>query len=234
MPTRITNTLGPQFAPAYHRPWLRYVEATPGAEAATPPAAPAAPDDKGFPADTPTEEMTPDQRAAYWRNMSKTKQRDLEAFEKLGLTADQVKELIDNRDAAARDALTDQERAVTDARAEGKAEGAREARGALLAQVVEASLIAQTRTADEEYEDARARVASALKFVDVTKFTADDDSVDADSVAEFASTIAPIADSTPASDPLRSALDSLGAPSTPAGSVAAYEKRTYESLANKQ
>lgn len=31
-------TLGAQFAPPYHRPHLRYIEATPGAEAGTPPA----------------------------------------------------------------------------------------------------------------------------------------------------------------------------------------------------
>ena len=42
MKTKIA-TLGAQFAPAYHRPHLRYIEATPGAEAGTPPAPPAAP-----------------------------------------------------------------------------------------------------------------------------------------------------------------------------------------------
>lgn len=42
MKTKIA-TLGAQFAPAYHRPHLRYIEATPGAEAGTPPAPPADP-----------------------------------------------------------------------------------------------------------------------------------------------------------------------------------------------
>lgn len=49
--------LGPQFAPAWHRPWFRYIDAVPGAEAGTPtdpatpaaPAAPAAPVDPAAP-----------------------------------------------------------------------------------------------------------------------------------------------------------------------------------------
>lgn len=47
--------LGPQFAPSWHRPWFRYLEAVPGAEAGTvtDPPAPAAPPAQAAPVENP-------------------------------------------------------------------------------------------------------------------------------------------------------------------------------------
>ena len=60
---------GPLFAPAWHRPWLRYVDPGDGANG-TP-----KDDDLGFPKDTPVDDMTPEQKVAYWHNQSKVQQR---------------------------------------------------------------------------------------------------------------------------------------------------------------
>lgn len=82
--------LGPQFAPAWHRPWFRYIEPVPGAEAglpapAAPPAAPAAPAEtpaQADPAEPPAEPTDWKVEARKWEQRAKENREKAEQFDK--------------------------------------------------------------------------------------------------------------------------------------------------------
>lgn len=239
MPTRMNKNT---------RPWLMFVTDGDGAGGGTtPPAAPAdgttppapaagADGDLGFPKDTPIDQMTPVQQAAYWRNQSKTQQKEAEAFRKLGLTPEQIKKLQDDTETARLAALDETQRAIEEARNAGKAEAEATASVKFLRPAIEGQIMGLTRAPGESIEDATARVRGALEFADLTKFVGDNGDLDADKIQTFAKSIGPT-DSNgaqPQSDPLYDALSRHQEPTPSSGSVDAWEKSTYDRLSTKQ
>src|SRR5690606_16722327 len=83
----------------------------------------------------------------------------------------------------------EQQRAIEQARTEGKAEGAREAGTAYLADAVKGMLIAHTKGATETFEQASERISGAIEFADLTKFIGENGVLDAEKVQTFASSI---------------------------------------------
>lgn len=234
------RTLGALPAPAWHRPWLRYVDPVDGGEGG----APQAGDDPGFPKDTPLDQMEPAQREAYWRNEAKKQQKERDAadkrakaYEKFG-SVDDLQAAADAAEQARVAALDVNEQAVEAARAAGKAEGAREASTMHLATAVKGMLIAHTKGAHESFDDASERVSGAIEFADLTKFTGENGELDAEKVQTFAKSIGS-ADSDgngAQSFPLYDAMQrqSVPAPGS-AGSVAQMEQAHYDRLtSNKQ
>ncbi|MFJ4173402.1 hypothetical protein [Microbacterium sp. NPDC089696] len=194
------RVLGPQFAPTWHRPQLRYIDPVPGAEAGTTPPAPGAQtppatEDLGFPKDTPVEQMTSDQQAAYWKNQSKTQQKIAEAekkktsaYEKFG-TVDELQSAADAAEAARVAALDDNQKAIEAAKAAGKAEALAEAGTGHLSDAVKGYLIALTKGANETFEAATSRVEGAIEFADLTKFVGENGTLDAAKVQTFAQSL---------------------------------------------
>ena len=236
------RVLGPQFAPAWHRPWFRYIEPVPGAEAGnkTPNS-----EDLGFPKDTPVDDMTDAQQAAYWKNQSKTQQRAREdaekgkkAYEKFG-TVDELQSAVDAAEQARVAALDDNQKAIETARAEGKAEGAAESGGKHLAAAVTGMLIAHTKGAQESFEDASKRVSGAIEFADLTKFIGENGELDADKVQTFAQSIGSAGGDTGTSSAdwgARHERDHANRmPPAPGatGSVASMEQAAYEAMTKK-
>lgn len=239
----IHRTLGALTAPAWHRPWFRYVDPVDGAGAGTPKPGDDG-GDLGFPKDTPTDQMTPEQKAAYWHHQSKVQQKKFEdadkklgAYSKFG-TVDELQAAADAAEQARRDGLDDNQRALEQARADAKAEGAREAGAKLLSAALTGMLIAHTKGAQESFEDASKRVAGAIEFADLTKFVGADGELDAEKVQTFAKSIGSAdSDSTPAPSGLTLAAVMQGQtlpPSGSTGSVAQMEQAAYDRLKSKQ
>lgn len=233
----ITRTFGPQFAPAWHRPWFRYFAPVEGEGGGT------GSEDLGFPKDTPVKEMTPEQQAAYWHNQSKVQQKKFEdaekvtkAYEKFG-TVDDLQAAADDAEQARLAALDDNQKAIETARTAGKAEGVQEAGGKYLAVAVKGMLIAHTKGAQETFEDASARVAGAIEFADLSKFVGDNGELDAEKVQTFAKSIGS-ADSNGNESQSFPLFDSMQRQTLPApgstGSVAAMEQQIYDRLKPKQ
>lgn len=240
-PTRI---LGAQFAPHWHRPWFRYVDAAPGGEAGTPPAAPPAGEDLGFPKDTPVDQMTDTQKVAYWQNQSKVQQKKFEesdraakAYGKFG-TIEELQSAADAAETARRAALDDNQRAIETARAEGKAEALAESGTKHLGTAVKGMLIALTKGMGETFEVAQSRVEGAIEFADLTKFIGEDGELDAAKVQTFAQSIgsAGNGDNTQQDwrDRLRDDHQNRIPPAPGAsGSVAAMEQAHYDAMKPK-
>lgn len=240
----ITRTLGTLPAPAWYRPWLRFIDPVDGPQGGDP--KPNDDDDKnlGFPKDTPIDQMTPEQQAAYWKNQSKTQQkaredaeREAGAYKKFG-SVDELQSAADAAEQARLAALDDNQKALEAARAEGKAEGAKEHGGKHLAAAVKGMLIAHTKGAHESFEDALKRVSGAIEFADLTKFIGDDGDLDAAKVQTFAKSIGSTDSDGNGSGggfPLFDAMQRQGLP-TPGGtgSVAAIEQQAYDRLTSKQ
>lgn len=190
MPTHQKH-YGPLFAPAWHRPWLRYVDPVDGANGTPKPKD----DDLGFPKDTPVDDMTVEQVAAYWHNQSKVQQRAREdaerkakAYEKFG-SVDDLQSAADAAEQARLDALDENTRALETARTEAHAKGVQEGAGKHLAAAITGMLIAHVKGAQESFEDASKRVSGAIEFADLNKFVGDDGALDAAKVQTFAQSI---------------------------------------------
>ena len=194
---------------------------------------------RGFPRGVKKDDMEPEQRESYWRYESKKQQHRADAairengeWEKLG-KRDDLKTLIDSQEDARRKNLDDNQRAVEDARNEGRTAAQAEAQAKFLAPAIEGQVLGLTRTPGESVEHATARVKGALEFVDVTKFLNDDGNLDAEKVQTFAQSIAPKDgnDSDNNSDLLFQSLsrEQLPAPGA-AGSVAQYEQQVFDRL----
>ncbi|MGB4136412.1 MAG: hypothetical protein WA971_07605 [Microbacterium sp.] len=101
-----SRTLGPLSPPAWHRPWFRYVDAVPGAEAApvggTPPAPDPAPSAQTPPAD-PASDDTTDWKAKYEAAIGHSRQWEQRAKEN--------KEKADKFDLAEQEKLSEIEKA---------------------------------------------------------------------------------------------------------------------------
>jgi hypothetical protein len=158
----------------------------PPAPVPTPPAAPP-PTDLGFPANTPLEQMTVEQREAYWKHHAR---RHEQAYKDANI-ADlqrQAQELAALKAAT----QTDQEKAVESARAEGRTQALREAATAL----VDAHFAAATPgLSPQDRQD-------LLAGIDRTYFLAADGiTVDTAKVTSYAARIAPAATATPPAAP---------------------------------
>lgn len=244
------RVLGPQFAPYWHRPQFRYLDPVPGAEAGTPPAPgapvptpPPATDDLGFPKDTPVDQMTPDQKAAYWHNQSKVQQKAREeaeksanAYKKFG-SVDELQSAADAAEAARVAALDDNQKAIEAAKAAAKAEAIAEHGSKHLGTAVKGMLIALTKGASETFEAATSRVEGAIEFADLTKFVGENGELDAAKVQTFATSIGSTdsGGTPPESFQLFDAMQRQNVPAPGStGSVEAMEKATYDRLTSKQ
>lgn len=244
-PTPI-RVLGPQFAPYWHRPQFRYIDPVPGAEAATPPAPgaptptpPPADEDLGFPKNTPVEQMTPEQEAAYWKNQSKVQQKAREdaekaakAYEKFG-TPEALQSAHDAAEQNRQAALSEADRMLEQAKAASKAEGISEGTSKVLGSAVKGWLVALTKGANETLEAATSRVEGAIEFADLTKFVGENGELDAAKVQTFATSIGSkdSGGTSPESFPLYEAMQRQSTPAPGGtGSVAAIEAAAYKQM----
>lgn len=146
------GTLGAQFAPTFHRPFLRYVEGEQGGgdDGATDENAPK------FPANTPVKDMTPEQQAAYHLHQSRKHENRAKAFGEW--TPEKINALVQERDQLKTSGQSDADKAIEAAREEGRAE-------------VRSQLVRVNAThALEKALTGRVPEASALLGLDVTKF----------------------------------------------------------------
>lgn len=197
---------------------------------------------KGFPRNTATDDMTDAQKAAYWRDKSKGFQRDAEAktrslaqWEGLG-AFDAVQTTITTAEQARQQSLTDAQRAEeakTAAEAAARAAGSADERGKLLPAAIESRVIAITRGTGESFEDAEKRVKAAMQFVDVARFVDANGVIDPALVQSYADSIAPIAGagSTSQIDPLAGLMGrQVAPPPGSGGSIAEARRATRERL----
>lgn len=79
-------------------------------------------DDLGYPADTPVAEMTLEQQVAYHKHQSRKHEQRATAYRTAagGKSADELKGIVTEAEQARRDKLTVDERALEDARTEGR------------------------------------------------------------------------------------------------------------------
>lgn len=210
--------------------YLRFAEG----ENETPPAQ--KPDDLGFPPATPVDDMTDSEKAAYWRNEAKKQQKRAEKFEKLG-DPDKIRADLDAAEQAAEDARraaqTDHERAIEDARNEGRAAGIAEGSSKWLKDAVQSHIALLAQAPGEAPDDTRARVNGVLQYIDPTQFVGDDGALDADKLTNFATSLGTGAPATtkPEGDPLLGILRRQTAPEPGSGgSVAAAEQAAYERI----
>lgn len=121
----------------------------------------AADDGKPFPANTPVEDMTDAQQAAYWRHHARQHEGRNKDWAKLGKNPDEVRALIEA-------SKPDSERALEAARNEGRTAALQEANAAIVTTVVETLL-----PEGKELKD-----FPILEALDLTKFTKDDGTID--------------------------------------------------------
>jgi class 3 adenylate cyclase len=76
--------------------------------------------DPAFPANTPVKEMTPEQRAAYWQDKARKHEDRVKAFG--GKTPEEIAQLQADLDAARAASQTAEEKAIQDAKQEGRSE----------------------------------------------------------------------------------------------------------------
>lgn len=134
------------------------------------------PDDKGFPADTPVAEMTAEQQAAYWRHHARKHEqraKDREDYDRIKSELDEIK-------AAG---MSEQEKAVDEAKKAAKAEALREVGGRMVDAHIKASVTAGRLTQDQ--------ADVILDGLDRTRFLTTEGDVDTDKVTALLDKIAP-------------------------------------------
>jgi hypothetical protein len=163
----------------------------------TPPAAtPPAPPDKGFPDNTPLEQMNAEQREAYWRHYARQHEGRVRALG--GLTPEQLAELKEKAaraDALSDELATDSEKAVNAAKRDTQAAADAKYQPLLVQAHFRAEL--KGRVPDEELD---ARLATITEPLDLTKFLTADGQADTAKVTAFINGIAP-GTGTPAPSP---------------------------------
>lgn len=141
-------------------------------------------DAKGFPENTPLEQMKPEQREAYWKHQSRRHEDRVKAFG--GLTPEKLAELQDKakkHDALELELGTTADKAAAKAADDAKAAARAESQPVLIKARLDAAA-ARAGVSEEA-------LASAVEFVDTTKFVTANGEVDADKVKSFIATIAP-------------------------------------------
>lgn len=151
-----------------------------------PPAAPApTPVDKGYPDGTPLEQMTGEQREAYWKHQARKHEDRVKSYG--GLTAEELTALRDKaskHDALERELMSDKDKAV----AEAKDSAVAEANGAFMPLLVNAKLEAAAARKGISPE----ALEASIQFLDTSKFlTGNGKDVDAAKVSAFIEGIAP-------------------------------------------
>lgn len=148
------------------------VDAAPDADAVAGADADSGQEDKGFPEGTPLSEMTVEQREAYWRHETKKQERIVKE------TKSEMKSLSDSLDEVRREKLSDQERAIEDAKQEGRAEADVSAHAAHLAAVAVYEFRLRGLSAEE--------AGDVVEVLDLSKITLDDGSLDSDRLDSLA------------------------------------------------
>lgn len=127
------------------------------------------PPDRGFPANTPIKDMTPDQQAAYWKFHDRQKSNLLDKYQ--GITPEQALQWKQEAEQRAREQMTPSEQALEDARTQAQAAAAEAAAQQWAPQLAEA-IVSQFVTDD----NARPAVMAGLNpmsFVKDGKFDKD-------------------------------------------------------------
>lgn len=154
------------------------------AEAAAKANADKAAETTGFPASTPLEQMTSDQREAYWKHQARKHEGRVKAFG--DLTPEKLTELQEK--ARRNDELELELGSTADKAAAKAAQDAQDkTRGEFQPQLIQARLDAAAARAGVTEDD----LTAALEFVDTAKFLGADGAVDTDKVKAFIATIKP-------------------------------------------
>lgn len=130
----------------------------------------------GFPDNTPTSEMTADQQAAYWKHKARKwegRARDQSDYESVKEELNELK----------KKQMSESERAIEDAREEGRTEASQE----FGEKMVEASLRGALAGRGIEVDD----IDSKLSYVDFSKFLDNNGEVDSDKVQRYIADVAP-------------------------------------------
>lgn len=151
---------------------------TPPAPAPTPEPTPE-PNDLGFPKDTPVAEMTDAQQAAYWRHQSRKHEGRATEWTKLGKTPAEVQQELEK---LRQQTMTDQEKAVEEAKNTGKAEGARAASLAAARMAFEFALGHDPESNDQ---------SDLIDTLDLSKVVTDTGEIDTAKVRSIAGKLAP-------------------------------------------
>lgn len=187
-------------------------------KAAAPAAAKEAADAAGFPASTPLEQMTVEQREAYWKD----KARKHEAIAKSRSDYDQMK--ADSLELAALKEVnaTAEEKALEDARRQGEVIGAER----YLKEAVKGRFQGITKKTDAEVE-------TIFEHVDAGSFVDDEGDIDIAALTAYAATFG-TSEKKPSEDPVAAALarqrhatDGVGA------SIAEKRRQVRESMTKK-
>lgn len=139
--------------------------------------------DLGFPADTPLIEMTPAQQAAYYKHQNRRAEQRASAYHQAvgGKTPEQVAADLAELDRVKRDQMTEQQRAVEDAKREA-AEETRRDLGLKSARTVMDLALSHVEATER---------SELLDTLDLTKVLTDSGEVDTDKVRRLAERIAP-------------------------------------------
>lgn len=135
-------------------------------------------DDQGFPAETPVSEMTPEQKAEYWKHKARKHEATAKARADYDDLRSQLEELQKQK-------LTAEEQAVEAAREEGRREGATSTAEKLTRVAVRAEVRAVLAASGvDESDETTSAVDALLESLDVSKLTTDD-GVDTEKIAQI-------------------------------------------------
>lgn len=215
----------------YTNPRLRFVDPPEGGNGGQggsasggqdPPADPPPADsDKGFPEGTPLEQMTVEQREAYWKD----KARKHEGISKSRENYDQLKADSDELAQIKAANATEDEKKLEEARRDGENIGAQR----YLVDAVKGRFQALTGKTDDEID-------TAFAHVDATSFTNDSGDIDTEALKTFAATFGSKGGDGGGqhSDKIADALNNQSGPVTGnPGSIADMQKQARDRLTQK-
>lgn len=133
--------------------------------------------DLGYPADTPTAEMTDGQRAAYWQHQARKHEGRVKNLTG-DRTFDETRAALDAYGQIQRDQQTPAEQALNDRYEQGKKDAAMESSTKAATAILRANLGAKGLEGGE--------VDDIIDLIDVRKFIADDGDIDTDRLAATA------------------------------------------------
>lgn len=128
--------------------------------------------DRGFPADTPLEQMTDAQRTSYWKWQARHKDKLIKAFE--GVTPDQIATMKAQIEALEADKLTANEKALKAAQKDAAEAAAKSAAESYLPKIRELEVKALAGTVLRD----TTKLKAFMDVVDPGKFAGDDGQVD--------------------------------------------------------
>jgi len=140
----------------------------------------------GFPANTPTAQMTAEQKAEYWRHKSRKHEARADAHKDY----DQIKTELDELKAQHQ---TDAEKAVEQAKKDAAEAARRDVAAEFAPKLVQAKLEAALAASKVPAD----KIKSHVEFLDHTKFLTDAGEVDTDKVTQYAAGLAPAGDQWP-------------------------------------